>query len=197
MIIQIVRKKRNCYGVPKWPEAGTIFCFFTLCLNIHFQQYCVVVNIFTGPWNLTQLVPLFTLGTLLLCISPLNRGGILWLPLAGRCFAALDRLSEKQGHQGGALAHPNQRAAGLHPAGVNWASILVLTLKEKHLKSRTGGRFTACSWDFLHDFDGFIPCLLCLSTESSIPICTLMFDLEGPDLRYSDIHVSWENLMAE
>lgn len=57
-------------------------------------------------------------------VSAPVRGRVLRVPLAGRNPAALDRLSEEQGPEGGALAHPDQRAAWIHPAGLNRASVL-------------------------------------------------------------------------
>lgn len=41
------------------------------------------------------------------------------MPLTGRHSAALDRLSEEQGPEGGALAHADQRAARVDGSRVN------------------------------------------------------------------------------
>lgn len=67
----------------------------------------------------------------LLCFLPaaLVRRGVLRVSLTGRYSAALDRLSEEQGEEGGALAHSDQRAAGVHAAGLNRASSPVMTLE--------------------------------------------------------------------
>lgn len=52
-------------------------------------------------------------------VSALVRGCVLRVSFAGRDSAALDRLSEEQGQEGGALAHADQRAAWIDPAGMS------------------------------------------------------------------------------
>lgn len=107
------------------------------------------------------------------------------MPLTGRNSAALDRLSEEQGQEGRALAHADQRAAGIHTAGMNWSSSSVLTL-ERLPDER---RFIACPEDCLHDYEGFISYLLCVMNEiiihtqggSHSEINNLILDLNRPD----------------
>jgi len=55
-------------------------------------------------------------------VSALARRCVLRVPLSRRNSAALDRLSEEQGQEGGALAHADQRAAGIRPAGMRRSS---------------------------------------------------------------------------
>lgn len=87
------------------------------------------------------------------------------MSLTGRNSAALDRLSEEQRQEGGALAHADQRAAWIHAAGLNCTSATVVTLEREGLKTRDERRFIACSEDFLHDYEGFISYLLCVINE--------------------------------
>lgn len=83
------------------------------------------------------------------------------MSLTGRHSPALDRLSEEQGQEGGALAHADQRAAWIHAAGMNWVSAAVLTLER--LTRTLERRFIACSEDFLHDCEGLVSSsLLCV-----------------------------------
>ena len=53
------------------------------------------------------------------CICSSFRGRVPWLSLTGGQPSALGGLSEEQGHQGGALAHTDQSAAGIHTAGLD------------------------------------------------------------------------------